>query len=1359
MTEREIFLKALQCNAEDAHVLDVVCQGDAVLRIRIAALLAANQNLGTFLETPLSDFSSKLIQSTDRSGTSIGCYRLIRILGCGGMGDVYEAIQESPFRRHVAIKLIRQHSQSADLLARFELERQTLALMDHPNIAKVLDGGTVDDQPYFVMELIEGVPIHEYCRDHHLELNSTLKIFLEVCKAVQHAHQKGIIHRDLKPSNILVSTIDGLAVPKIIDFGVAKIANNNCSQPITQSDLIATRLDQIVGTLEYMSPEQTVRGQQDIDIRADIFSLGTLCYELLTGTTPLQDAIQANSTYEEILEIIREREATRPSQCILNRQRKATDDTSGTKSIAKKIQQELDWIVMKCLEKERSRRYASVESLIADLQRFLQGDLVEARPPSRIYLLKKAVYRYRRIVYPLLAISITTSLGLMISVAQTIRAWRAEADFRNQAEISRIERDRAVLAERSAANAKEVAVAAQLAESNLRNASEQMRRIAQRQAYAARINLACTAWQDGDLARAILLLEELRPRYDQEDLRDFEWYYLWTACNKNLLNRFETGTGQVFGLQVIERDELPDEAVDSSLTQRVLFVCGWNGIDRWCLDQAGDSTARAKIGSGNMWCMVLAPDRNTLISGGSATNPDAIQFWDAKSGTNLREKSGKHDSIRGLARSPDGKWIAHVGFDGLKFFNIETGQQIDTVPRVQGLIRAVAWSSNRQIATGDIFGGITMWNQSEDGFHYAYYIQAAKDQINSLAFNSDGTVLASAAREVSLWNAKEGTLLKTIATSSSPKGQVSFSKDDSQLLVAGEDRLVQVIDAKQGTICESYPHPQAVSKAIFCENDRQVISATSDGSIHIWNRSQPIPAESEFLHFGGIRTAKMLDNDRVLTVANGETRLWQFDKSLEKNICIATWPSKTACVSTDGRFFAIQDQDVINVFDSERIESIGTISVTQKFDQMALSSNGSSALLANSQSNEVKLVNLQNETSLITPSVTSQSTGVLDVQFSADGKHYALGYLHWTTAICDRGTAQPIFVFNQDEDRIIGINSVAFSLDGKLLATGTTEGVIRIWNTIDWSLVTTMTGHSQTILGLSFNPDSSTLASASADKTVRLWDVSSGQERITLNNFDSPVVAATFNLDGSKLLIGTQSGKLRLLHPRQIHSAQNGNLELDPGDQNGAIGLVRRAQSAMRKRDVDSTESLLSSAIERLSHLERLHPTMLVYTEELDYCYRLRARIYLDTGRVDQAESVIRESIKKSEIHLPSAHIQLARDYQVLGECLYRREKYSQSAEWFLKAEKVFSNFEEDNFGVCQSQVWRGLAQIRLGQTDEGVRALDRIQRVVELRNGYLTTFRSSFDQLARSVVEVLKQNEFEPQLQFWQSLIERGPL
>ena len=433
---REIFLEAVEKSGvtERNAFLEEACHDDQVLRRHLDRLLDAHSRSGAFLNQGVLASPAIDQTATEQPGTIIGPYKLLQQIGEGGMGVVYMAEQSEPVRRKVALKIIKPGMDSKQVIARFEAEEQSLALMDHPNIAKVIDAGTTDaGRPYFVMELVKGQPITEYCDQLQLTPRERLELFLPVCQAIQHAHQKGIIHRDIKPSNILVAEYDEQPVPKVIDFGVAKAVN----QPLTEKTMF-TALGQIVGTLEYMSPEQAKVNQRDVDTRTDVYALGVVLYELLTGTTPFDKQRLRAAAWDEMLRIIREEEPPKPSTRLSDSQKSApsisADRHTESAKLTKLVRGELDWIVMKALEKDRARRYDTASALAADIGHYLHDEPVVACPPSAVYRFRKFARRNKAGLG--LATMIALTLLLVFGAVGGSMGWMARDRAARQARVS-----------------------------------------------------------------------------------------------------------------------------------------------------------------------------------------------------------------------------------------------------------------------------------------------------------------------------------------------------------------------------------------------------------------------------------------------------------------------------------------------------------------------------------------------------------------------------------------------------------------------------------------------------------------------------------------------------------------------------------------------------------------------------------------------------------------------------------------------------------------------------------------------------------------------------------------------------------
>lgn len=440
MNERSIFQQALDIPELDARqrFLDEACQGDADLRQRLSGLLQAHQLVSSFLEHPPIDATSPFTPSPSipapttvlvSGGTFASRFKLRERLGEGGMGTVYVADQLEPVQRRVALKVIKAGRDSRQLLARFEQERQALALMDHPNIAKVYDAGVADGMPYFVMELIKGVPITKYCDDAKLTPRQRLELFIPVCQGVQHAHQKGIIHRDLKPSNILVGLYDGKPIPKVIDFGVAKATG-----PQLTDESIYTEVGSLIGTLEYMSPEQAELNNLDIDTRTDVYALGVILYELLTGGVPFSRKELEKAGLAEMLRVIKEVEPPKPSTKLSGSGTlpsiAAVRQTEPQK-LRRLVRGELDWIVMKALEKDRTRRYETANGFAVDVLRYLANEPVLAGPPSLLYKTRKFVRRNKSPVAAMVAVAALLVLGSVGTAIGFVRAEQRRGEAEN----------------------------------------------------------------------------------------------------------------------------------------------------------------------------------------------------------------------------------------------------------------------------------------------------------------------------------------------------------------------------------------------------------------------------------------------------------------------------------------------------------------------------------------------------------------------------------------------------------------------------------------------------------------------------------------------------------------------------------------------------------------------------------------------------------------------------------------------------------------------------------------------------------------------------------------------------------------
>ncbi len=532
------------------------CGHDGDLLRRVTDLLTAFDRPQPFFdhptELPSPNGNDQVGPSLQKPGNIIaGRYKLLEAIAEGGMGTVWVAEQIHPIKRKVALKLIKPGMDSRQVLARFDAERQALALMDHPNIAKVYDGGmTEQGRPYFAMEYVKGMPLTEYCDQARLSVDERLKLFVPICQAIQHAHQKGIIHRDLKPSNVLICLYDGKPVPKVIDFGLAKAMH----QPLTEQTL-HTGHGLMLGTPLYMSPEQAENNNLDVDTRSDVYSLGVMLYELLTGTTPLEKAQLKQAAFGEILRLIKEVEPPKPSTRISTSAQRASiaaQRSLDPEQLGRSISGDLDWIIMKALDKERNRRYETANGLARDIERFLNQEAVEACPPSARYRLKKQFQKHRAAITTTAAFIVLITIAAITSTWQAFRATRAEAQARNALDRAVANEQQALKAQTAESNAREAEVEARFAEAKQRADAETQRVEAERQRdeaqrlqaeavarsnqleqlseaqrkalYVSDMNQVRLEAMRGDLTRMRDILFAQLP-IDHPDLRGFEWYY------------------------------------------------------------------------------------------------------------------------------------------------------------------------------------------------------------------------------------------------------------------------------------------------------------------------------------------------------------------------------------------------------------------------------------------------------------------------------------------------------------------------------------------------------------------------------------------------------------------------------------------------------------------------------------------------------------------------------------------------------------------------------------------------------------------------------------------------------------------
>jgi WD40 repeat protein/serine/threonine protein kinase len=809
-----------------AAYLDAVCTNDLELRRLVERLLAAQPQVGSFLAVPAVDAEGPTLPPlpqpaelvTEAVGQVIAHkYTLVQKLGEGGMGSVWVAEQSNPIKRRVALKMIRAGFGSHLVLRRFEAERQALALMDHPNIAKILDGGTADGEsgpsgcgrPFFVMELVKGVPITRYCDELQLSIRERLKQFLAVCQAIQHAHQKGIIHRDIKPSNVLVTIQDGLPMPKVIDFGVAKALN----QRLTERTL-NTEIGAVVGTLEYMSPEQAELSALDIDTRADIYALGVLLYELLTGTTPLNRSQLKDAAIFEMLRIIKQEEPPKPSTRLTESKESlaslAAQRRTEPAKLKKEVRGELDWIAMKCLEKDRTRRYESASGLARDIERFLADEAVDAGPPGAAYRLRKFIRRNKGQVAAAGLVLLALIGGLIGAGFGLLEAGKQQLanSLRQQAER---DRDAAEIARDGETRAKQETEAAR----------EKLAVIE----YGRTMELAHQLWRENDVTAALALLDGVRP-----DLRGWEWHYVHRLCHSDRLT-INPHKGGAYSA-AFSPDGLRIVTGNADGTARV-----WDA-------ETGAELLVLKGHNSGVPSVSFSSDGSRIVTG---SYDATAMVWDAKTKKQVITLRGHAGAVKAASFSPDGLRVVTGSTDRTAMvWDVKTGNPILTLKGHSGEVVSVSFNPDgSRVITGSGDHTAKVWDMKTGA--ETLTLIGHQGEVTSAQFSPDGSrvVTGSHDRTAMVWDAATGVELATLRGHTHVVLSASFSPDVSRIVTGSWDETAKVWDAKTGAeLLTLRGHTQRVDSASFSADGWRVLTGSHDQTAKIWDAT---PVNREFL--------------------------------------------------------------------------------------------------------------------------------------------------------------------------------------------------------------------------------------------------------------------------------------------------------------------------------------------------------------------------------------------------------------------------------------------------------------------------------------------------------------------------------
>ena len=1085
------------------------CGQDIALRNRVEILLDVHENPGDFLVDKSGApghttivYDPAMIESKpmDPLGQTIGPYKILQQIGQGGFGTVYMAEQVIPVRRKVALKILKPGMDSREIIARFEAERQALAMMDHSNIAKILDGGTTEfGRPYFVMELVKGMPITEYCDEVGLVIEDRLALFVDLCRAIQHAHQKGIIHRDLKPSNVLVTEQDGRAIVKVIDFGIAKALE----QQLTDKTVF-TGYAQLLGTPVYMSPEQVALSAVDVDTRSDVYSLGVMLYELITGTTPFDKTTLSKAGFDDMRRIIREQEPPRPSVRITTisvqahfaktdrrkiRQRRLSDSVRG----------ELDWIVMKSMDKDRDRRYESASALAADIERYLSNEPVEACPPTLVYRLRKLSQRNKALL------TTTVLVGLAILVGAVISVWQAvEATQARRLAVERL-MDAKQLLRRE--------------ESALREANEERQRsrqsieLTRQLLYVGDMRLASHSWQHNDVTRMRELLSRHIPRNGETDLRGFEWGFLSSQSS--------------IRSQDVFRSDRPLYFVRFSHDGQLVAAAGADGKVHLFEAATLRPVMVYSTGQGEVNGLDFSPDSKTLASSG---DDGTVLLWDFHKGTERLRFRAHERLVFQVLFAQGGRLLATCGSDAvIRLWDITDGSPRGELKYHTHSVEAIALSKSDVLAAVSRDGQGSLWDL-EKKQQIGSLALTPKSAFNSVAFSPSGYFIA-AGQENGMLSLRRSGDASLIACQILPDSiqSIAFSPATSEHShwVAVGDRNgsihflpVDDVHAANGIVLNDVQlqrgrqwnaHENRVYSLAFNPSGTHLLSAGEDGLLKAWNldSSQTSKVSPEI-----VGDLALLDNDELVVCAKSLSVCSLSTGSVIRNMpCLPNEWYSVRYAPEAKTVFALDRAG--RVFSWQLHNPIQTL-VWQPKDgetgvNLDVSSDGASlAIETRSLDGRDRNLEFRHGSKII----RIPCNVVYALAHSPDGRHFAWNF-EKEIRILDATSGTIIQTLSGHRTTI---NDLCFSPDGVHLASVSGDRAVKVW---DWQAghqIWSEIAHANSSQHVVFSPDGQTLATAGADNMLRLWRWKLGAVVLEMPLADWPVRQLEFSNDGKRIV-------------------------------------------------------------------------------------------------------------------------------------------------------------------------------------------------------------------------------------------------